>query len=102
MDFHGSCVHIPMHASMAMGTLVVCCIYIHLIINCRVESTTEQLDEVQASRKEELGQLERSVTRMGGLEKELAGEKQMKVQLTQVKVRQEQELKMLKEKLEEK
>ena len=39
---------------------------------------------------------------MGGLEKELAGEKQMKVRLTQVKVRQEQELKMLKEKLEEK
>ena len=32
---------------------------------------------------------------MGGLEKELAGEKQ-------VKARQEQELKMLKEKLEEK
>ena len=39
---------------------------------------------------------------MGGLEKELAGEEEVKVRLTQVKVRQEQELKMLKEKLEEK
>ena len=74
--------------------------FIYTLLLFRVESTTRQLDEVQASREEELAQLERSVTRMGELEKELAEEKQVKVRLTQVKARQEQELRALKEKLD--
>ena len=74
-------------------------VYIHFVINYRLENATRQLEEVQASREEELGQLERSVTRMGELEKELAEEKQAKVRLTQVKTKQEQELNTFKEKL---
>ena len=71
-----------------------------LLLTIRVESTTLQLDEVQASREEELAQLERSVTRMRELEKKLAEEKQVKVRLTQMKAKQEQELRALKEKLD--
>ena len=71
-----------------------------VLLTIRVESTTLQLDEVQASREEELAQLERSVTRMRELEKELAEEKQVKVRLTQMKARQEQELRALEEKLD--
>ena len=75
-------------------------VYIHLVINYRLENATRQLEEVQASREEELGQLERSVTRMGELEKELAEERQAaKVRLSQVKTKQEQELNTFKEKL---
>ena len=74
--------------------------YIYILLLFRVESTTLQLDEVQASREEALAQLERSVTRMGELEKELAEEKQVKVRLTQMKARQEQELRALKVKLD--
>ena len=72
---------------------------VHPIINCRAESATKELEEVQASRKEKL---ERTVARMGGLEKELAKEKELKVRLTQVKVTLEQELKGLREELEKK
>ena len=71
-----------------------------LLLTIRVESTTRQLDEVQASREEELAQLERSMTKMRELEKELAEEKQVKVRLTQMKARQEQELRALKVKLD--
>ena len=79
---------------------VYCILYIHFVINYRLENATRQLEEVQASREEELGQLERSVTRMGELEKELAEEKQAaKVRLSQIKTKQEQELKTSKEKL---
>lgn len=54
---------------------------------------------MQARREEELGHLERSVTRMGGLEKELAKEKESKAQ---VKVALEQKLQGLKEQLQKK
>ena len=57
---------------------------------------------MQASQKEELGHLERTVARMGGLEKELAKEKDLKARLTQAKETLEQELKGLREELEKK
>ena len=72
---------------------------VHPIINCRAESATRELEEVQASRKDEL---ERTVARMGGLKKELAKEKELKVGLTQVKVRLEEELRGLKVERQEK
>ena len=84
---------------MAGNTGSLLHIYI-LLLTIRVESTTLQLDEVQVSQEEELAQLERSATRMRELEKELAEEKQVKVRLTQVKTRQEEELRALKEKLD--
>ena len=84
----------------SLGIPTLCCIlYNHLVINYRLENATRQLEEVQASREEELGQLERSMTRMGELEKELAEEKHAKVRLTQVKTKQDQELNTFKEKL---
>ena len=63
----------------------------HPFINCRVERA-RQLDEVQASQKEEMLQLE----------KKLAEEKELKIGLTQVKVRLEEELRGLKVERQEK
>ena len=60
----------------------------YLLFNYRLEDVTRQLDELQSSQEEEVSyltkQLERTTSRMGALERELAEAKRTKEKMDEV------------------